>query len=148
MRSFSCDPFKSGSVPAKLCFCAFIPQNTASFPASFNVTALFWLTRPTGADANNNYNRTACHSVRQGWILPSDLSSLLSQEQSPSVIMRYGEWWLICFCAAILGELFPPSNLKSLFPWQGQTRGVFNSQHTTHTRACTLRGLTSISFNC
>lgn len=89
-----------------------ILQKTASFPTCCNVRALFWLTHPTGADPNNNYNRTARHSFSQAWILPSDLSSLLSQEQSPSVITCYGEWWLICFYAAILKTFFPLSWLK------------------------------------
>lgn len=63
------------------------------------VSGLFWLARPTGVDANNNYNTATCHSFSQAWISPSDLSSLLSQEQSLSVIMCYSEWWIFSFYA-------------------------------------------------
>lgn len=109
----SSDLLLSESVVTKLCFCACIQPKTTSLPICCSVTGLFWLTRPTGVDANNNYNRTACHNFCQGWILPSDLSSLLSQEQSLSVIMRYCEWWLFCFYAAIFEEFFPPTERTS-----------------------------------
>lgn len=102
----SYDPFLSGPVVTELNFRACVRLKTASPPICCSVTGLFWLARPTGVEANNNYNTAACHSFRQAWILPSDLSSLLSQEQGLSVIMCYSEWWLFCFYAAILEDLF------------------------------------------
>lgn len=103
----SYDLFMSGSVVTELCFCACVLQRQHLFQHVAMSQWLFWLTRPNGVDTNNNYNRTAWHSFRQGWILPSDLSSLLSQEQTPSVIMCYSEWCLFLFlCCNIEGAFF------------------------------------------
>lgn len=131
------DLFTSRSVVSKLSLSGCILRRTASSPTCCNVTGLFWLTRPTGVDANNIHNRTACHGFRQGWILPSDLSSLLSQEQSLSVIMCYSEWWLYCFflCSNVGGALF----LQLKGPLH-----VFDLQCTVCAHLCSL---SSVSLN-
>lgn len=95
--------FCLGLLSLNFLFVICVPQKTGScqrvaMPHDWPIQLLWTLTvtptEPLG---------TVC--VRAGF-WPSDLSSLLSQEQSTSVIKCYGEWRLFCFYAVILDTLF------------------------------------------
>lgn len=90
-----------------ICCCWTFPcLKSASLPDCCKVRALFWLTCPTGVDANNNYNRTACHSFHHGWILPSVLSSLLSRAKP--VCQNVLLWKMASLFLCFIGFFFLP----------------------------------------